>query len=54
VKIISALIEWTSMTISPMAQDRVLPTRARQGMVILVPRGTEVDQTRPPLCVPKT
>jgi hypothetical protein len=27
---------------------RVLLTRARQGMVILVPRGTELDQTRPP------
>jgi hypothetical protein len=27
---------------------RVLLTRARQGMVVLVPRGTELDQTRPP------
>jgi hypothetical protein len=27
---------------------RVLLTRARQGMVILVPRGSELDQTRPP------
>jgi DUF2075 family protein len=27
---------------------RVLLTRARQGMVILAPRGTELDQTRPP------
>ena len=27
---------------------RVLLTRARQGMVILVPRGTELDQTRTP------
>ena len=27
---------------------RVLLTRARQGMVILVPRGTEQDQTRLP------